>query len=292
MKRCTSLTVLLALLCISAIACAADLKPIMTTRGKALLTESFEAATLPESWESLKGTWTVAEGALQGAEKASDKHAAVIGTSLELPRTFQVRFDFKFDGAKTVHLSFNGKGHICRVAITPSGFVLKGEKVKKDPADKSVDVGNVQQKFESGKWYTMLVEIDGPEFVAFVNPKQIAFGSHEKITRPKNVVRFPLSGSTASIDNLKIWTAKSNPTWAKTKAALPPNKPIVKLPPTPAERFKRSDKNGDGKISREEFINPRPKDKQQAAARAFGRKDKDGNGFLDAKEFAPPAKSK
>ena len=85
MKRYTSFTVLLTLLSISTIACAADLQPIMTTRGKSLLSESFEAATLPESWESLKGTWGVAAGALQGSEKASDKKPADAGTQSKTP---------------------------------------------------------------------------------------------------------------------------------------------------------------------------------------------------------------
>jgi hypothetical protein len=292
MNRCTSIVALTVLFLTAGLAQAADLTPLLTTRGKSLLNESFDGEKLSDQWESKKGTWIVAKGALKGSEKASDEHAAVIGTSVELPAAFQIQFDFKFDGAKATHLSFNGKGHICRVSLTPTGFTLKGEKVKKDPKDKAVTVGQIQQTFEQGKWYTMLVEVDGPQFVAFVDPKHVAFGTHEKVARDKNVVRFPLSGSTASFDNLKIWAAQSNPKWAETKAALPTNKIIPPTPPTPAARFKRGDRDGDGKISQSEFVSPRPKDKQEAATKAFKRKDKDGNGFLDVKEFAPPAKKK
>ena len=89
---------------------AEDLKPIMTTRGKSLLHETFDGDNLPKTWTVNKGLWTIEQSALKGAEKASDEHSAVAGLLLELPKTFQVQFDFRFDGAKTLHLSFNGKG--------------------------------------------------------------------------------------------------------------------------------------------------------------------------------------
>jgi hypothetical protein len=269
-----------------------EIKPLMLKRSKVLLNEEFSAKDVDARWQPAKGQWKIVEGALQGTELKADEHAASIRTDIKLPENFILQFDFKFDGGKVIHLSFNGKGHICRTTLTPAGFTLKGEKVKKDLKDKAATVGQIQQKFEKGKWYTMLVEVKGPEFVARVNDEQVAFGQHAKVARPKSNFGFPMAGVSSSVDNIKIWQGEPSDQWAKTKAGLTPNKIVRPAPPTAAQRFVRQDKDKDGKLSLKEFIGQRPKDKVEAAKKAFGRKDKDKDGSLSAKEYAPVTKSK
>ena len=271
---------------------AKEIKPLMLKRGKVLLSEDFLAKDIDARWKPAKGQWKIVDGALQGTELKADEHAASIRTDTPLPENFILQFDFKFDGGKTIHLSFNGKGHICRATLTPTGFILRGEKVKKDLKDKAATVGQIQQKFEKGKWYTMLVEIKGPEFVARVNDELVAFGRHEKVARPKSNFGFPMAGVSSSVDNIKIWQGEPSDQWAKTKAGLKPNKIVPPTPPTPAQRFARQDKDKDGKLSLKEFIGQRPKDKIEAAKKGFARKDKNGDGSLSAKEYAPAAKPK
>jgi len=270
-------------------ASAKEIKPLMLQRGKLLLDEDFSAKQVDARWTQNKGQWKIVDGALQGTELKADEHAASIRTNIQLPDNFILQFDFKFDGGKIIHLSFNGKGHICRATLTPTGFVLKGEKIKKDPKDKAVTIGQIQQKFEKGKWYTMLVEIKGSEFVARVDDDLVAFGQHAKVARPKSNFGFPMAGVSSSIDNLRIWQGEPNDQWAKTRAGLTPNKIIPPTPPTAAQRFARWDTNKDGKLSLTEFIGNRPKEKVESAKKAFGRKDKDGDGTLTIKEFAPPS---
>ena len=117
-------------------------------------------------------------------------------------RTWQ--FKFRFSGGKAIHCSFNEKGHICRATLTPEGYMLKGEKVKNDPEDRAVTVGQVQQKFAPGKWHTMQIEVAGNEFVAQVDDGPIAFGADQKIGRPKTNFGFPMSGTYSEIDDIKI----------------------------------------------------------------------------------------
>lgn len=199
---------------------ATTLEPLMLTRGKQIFDESF-ASGIPGTWKKAKGEWEIVKGALQGAELPADKHAAVIRTDFDLPSNYIMQFDFKFDGGKVIHCSFNGKGHICRATLTPSGFTLKGEINKKDPKDKAVMLGQVKQAFEKGQWYTMLLEIQGDEIVARVGKNgPVAFGSHAKVGRPKTNFGFPVAGSNASIDNIKIWAATPNADWAQVKKKL------------------------------------------------------------------------
>jgi hypothetical protein len=89
-----------------------------------------------------------------------------------------MNFDFKFENGNVIHCSYNGKGLICRATITPKGFTLKGEKVKKkNENDKAVTVGQVQQAFAEGKWHTMQIEMAGKDFVASTTKSKVLSGN-------------------------------------------------------------------------------------------------------------------
>lgn len=244
-------------------AAAADLEPMMLTPGKLLMSDSFDGPQIDSRWAVAKGKWDIVDGALHGSELASDNHPAVIGTNIELPADVIVQFDFRFDGAKGVHLSFNGKGHICRAMIAADGFTLKGDVVKNDPNDKAATVGQVKQSYEAGKWYTMIAEIHGDEFVARVDGGPVAFGSDAKIGREKTSLRFPAMGESISIDNVKVWAGTPKADWEATRAKLPKNEIAAPAPPTAAERFGRLDADADGSVTAEEFTAKVPADRRK-----------------------------
>ena len=59
------------------------------------------------------------------------------------------------------------------------------------------------------------------------------------------------------------------------------------------EVFKKRDKDGDGKVSLEEFVGKRKDEAKEKAEKQFKRKDKDSDGFLTLEEFkAKPKKKK
>src|SRR5437763_578838 len=73
----------------------------------------------------------VSGGALKGSERPEDHHAAVRRHPLQYHDAI-FEFAFRFDGAKTVHLSINNKdGHVCRLIMTPKGMVLQTDKPAK-----------------------------------------------------------------------------------------------------------------------------------------------------------------
>jgi hypothetical protein len=62
---------------------------------------------------------------------------------------------------------------------------------------------------------------------------------------------------------------------------------------SPEERFAKADKNGDQKLSLEEFLGKRTGDMKEKATRRFGKLDKDGDESLTLEEFkAVPKKKK
>lgn len=65
-----------------------------------------------------------------------------------------------------------------------------------------------------------------------------------------------------------------------------------KKKPDAAARFKKMDKDGDGKLSLEEFIGKREGEKKEAAEKVFNRKDKDSDGSLTVEEFSATPKKK
>jgi len=266
--------------------------PLLCTKGTLVFEETFSADQVDSRWTAAKGDWKIVNGTLQGSELKADNHAASIRTNIEFGDPVVVAFDFKFDGGTVIHCSFNGKGHICRATITPTGYTLKGEKVKKDPKDKSVTVGQVRQEFVQGKWYTMQIEMAGKEFVAQVGDGPVAFGEHEKIARSKNNFGFPMAGVSSQLDNIKVWEGKLNPKWSEIKSKLPVNKIVLPKPPTPKQRFALMDKDKSASLSLKEFIGNRPADKQELAKKQFDRKDKDSNGSLSLAEYLPPQRAK
>jgi hypothetical protein len=94
-----------------------DLPPQLAKPGKAVVSESFDAATLAKTWVAAKGDWQPKEGALVGHMKKSDNHGAVL--TLTAPnRNSIIRFAFKLEGNKGFGLSYNhAKGHLFRVSV-------------------------------------------------------------------------------------------------------------------------------------------------------------------------------
>src|ERR1019366_3025094 len=93
----------------------------MLTPGKTLLTDDL-SQPFSKDWIDGKGKWTVVDGAIRGAELASDEHGAVKRRPVKFDSAV-IAVSFKLEGAKNISVSINAnKGHMCRVQITPEGF--------------------------------------------------------------------------------------------------------------------------------------------------------------------------
>ncbi len=184
---------------------AGDLKPVVAKPGKLVVEDSFDRAQLGKGFAAVKGDWKIDGGSLTGAEKASDKHAAVLNYAR--PNTDSiVALRFQFDGASTFHLSFNhAKGHLFRVVVNPDGLVLQKDKDKKDPKSKTVSMAKAEGKFESGHWHSMLVEVHGDQVIARTDNGLKVAGSHSDFLTQKPNYRFIVRGKSIKLDDLKIW---------------------------------------------------------------------------------------
>jgi hypothetical protein len=194
-----------------------ELSTNLTVRGKLLCSEDFSSPELSADWKVAKGKWEIAEGALRGAELASDMHAAVIKHPLP-SKDVVLQFSFKFGGAKSLACSFDGKGHVCRVVLTPTGFQVRRD-VAKGSGEKPVVLGKGAIDL-SGDRHTMLIEILGKEMLAQVDDKVFAFGENDGVDADKKTFGFPTSGESISIDDVRVWEATPNPEWAANRQKL------------------------------------------------------------------------
>lgn len=166
------------------------------------------------------GDWSVVDGVLKGSEREEDKHGAVLRLPLK-QRDVVIRYDFRFDGAKTTTLSINdAKEHVCRVVLTPKALRVQKDDHDHAGPDKMEVLDTQPASLADGQWHTLVVEMRGPEMSATLDGKQTVFGAHPQIDTDKANVGFTVAGQSVSFRNLQVWEALENPAWPEKKAEL------------------------------------------------------------------------
>ena len=183
--------------------------PVLAKPGTATADESFSGSELGKKWAVAKGTWEVKSGALIGSEKAEDKHPAVLSLGQKNHDSI-IRFSFKFDGTDNLSLSYNHTGgHLFRVNIAKDGVTVMKDGDKKDTSIKAAQMGKAGAKFEQGKWYTMLVEVQGTKVsVQTDNGVKIA-AAHDALNVDKTGYRFVVKGASVALADVKAWDIAS-----------------------------------------------------------------------------------
>lgn len=239
---------LLPLVFVSVSALAADLpklpsKPIAVKK-ELLFSDDFQTAQAAV-WKKVVPTFAVVDGVLKGTQTRDKEmpspdgksvikaHAAVHG--LEIPtKDSIIECKIRFDGATMIDFELDDRnytgchyGHICRAQIRLNGVTIIDEKdgnmrndiyaMKKDPAKKAevakLLVGRqitYPAKLESGKWYTIGVELAGDEMRVTIDGKVAAYLKSSGIAHPtKSRFEFGVAGKDGCYDELKIWNAAS-----------------------------------------------------------------------------------
>jgi len=194
-------------------------KLLMTERGKVIfedpLTKPFDSR-----WKAGKGKWEIVDGVMKGVEVKDDMHGAVVRTNVPFTNAI-IRYDFKLDGAKQTSLSINdSKGHVCRVLIRADALIVqKDDSDGKTGPDKAVQLHLLKAKIDTG-WHTVQIELCGKELLASLDGKEVAFGEHETLDRPKTNIGLTVAGESVYFRNLKVWEATPSKDWEKAKSDL------------------------------------------------------------------------
>lgn len=207
---------------------APDVKPLLTKPGKLLFSEDLkqvpherdrENKVRRGGWQSGKGKWEIKDGVLVGAERAEDKHGAML-TKPGLPfHNAEVQVSFRLDGAKQITLDANSQalGRIIAASISSTELSLSRST---GGGDKMEVLDKLALKLDAGTWHTLLLEMQGNDVVASIDGKQVAFGSGERIDVDKTSVQLRVSGESVAFKNLRVWETTPSDTWEATKAKL------------------------------------------------------------------------
>lgn len=197
----------------------AKAETLMCERGKLLLSDDFDKP-LGNAWRVLKGKWEVAGNAIQGSELKADMHGAVIRANLSLHNAV-IQYSFMLEGAKTTTFSINdAKGHNSRVIINAAGFTARKDDHDHAGPDEAAILQTVKTPIRDGDWHTLVIEINGPEFLARLDGEQVAYGSHDAIDVDKTDIGLTVGGESVSFKYLQIWEATPKADWPATKTKL------------------------------------------------------------------------
>jgi len=196
---------------------AADLQTQLGQLGKPLYDEKFETPDALQKWTRTVGEMKVEQGVLHVFERSQDKHAGAFRYALPV-QDCAVQMDFKFDGAKFIHLGFDPaagelkkKGHLFSVVLAPDNWKILEHSDKNDAKPKNKVLANADTKFEAGRWYSLLLEVKGHHVVAQITGKEPLKGSSPDFHCQKPGLVFRVGGDDgkgASLDNVRVWTLK------------------------------------------------------------------------------------
>jgi len=217
MKPYPFLTAALLLVLWAAPLAAADLEPTLGKKGRLLLQETFDGDTLPNSWTVKAGRLRVADGALR-ASQSKDAGRLCLFSREQPMQDAAIQIDFKFDGARGINVSVNPSpgelrkhGHLFSVMITQAMWNITEHNDKSDRNSRSKALASARERFEPGKWFTLLLETKGDDVVAQVEGKKPLRASSKDFRVKKPGIEFRVAGrdnEEVSFDNIRVWELK------------------------------------------------------------------------------------
>jgi hypothetical protein len=208
---------LLALLALAPTLGAADAKPasppatLLAQPVAPLVVDALTAGSEMGRWLSTKGKWERRPDGLRGEEVEADKHNAV-NRLVQPLGDFVFACEFRFDGAKGFSFSVNDpKEHLTRVLLTPTSFTARKDDRDKKGPDVAVIYRTETVKLDPGTWHSLVVEMVGDTFVATLDGKVTAVGTHELFRGAKVSPGFTVDGAAATFRNVALWSARPEP---------------------------------------------------------------------------------
>jgi acetyl esterase/lipase len=194
-----------------------DLEPTLGKKGRLLLEETFDGDALSNGWTGKTGGLSVAGGVLHASMKSADGRLGLFNREQSMQDAL-IQIDFKFAGARGINIScnpspgaLNKHGHLFSVMITQRMWNITEHNDKSDPTSSSKALATASADFESGKWYTLLVESKGANVVARVEGKEPLRASSKDFSVKKPGIEFRVSGRDGDevlFDNLRVWELK------------------------------------------------------------------------------------
>ena len=204
------------------------LDPIESRKGSILFEDNFNSGFAKREWTPLHGThWYVEKGVYRGNPSSPEFQAsrqnhtgATPSMALQVEaRDCILQMSFKISGGlNAAHIGFNngsttnGTGHIGRlIPSTNAGTILQKDAHSQIAGDKNLPVSSSDWTIEKDRWYTVLIEVVGDQFIAQIEGGPTLKARHWRFNVFKTSVNLKTRGKHGAIfyDNVKIWEALS-----------------------------------------------------------------------------------
>ena len=157
---------------------------------------------LDSAWKIAHGTYEPKDGVLVCAEKAENKHVAVLWHQAGW-NTGVIECEFRLDGSKVLILGCDGNTaaglkHVGRFVVTPKQISIAEDSVKP-----SHTLAKLPTDLKSGVWHKLRLEWKGDHIAIQLNELALQ-AQHAFLTTPKTRSWIAVGGQTASIRGLKI----------------------------------------------------------------------------------------
>ena len=157
---------------------------------------------LDASWKIAHGIYEPTDGVLVCAEKAENKHVAVLWHQVGW-NTGVIECEFRLDGSKTFILGCDGNTadglkHVGRFVISPKQISIAEDSVKP-----SNTIAKLPVDLKSGVWHKLRLEWKGDQIAIQLNELTLQ-AQHAFLATPKTRSWIAVGGQTASIRALKI----------------------------------------------------------------------------------------
>ena len=157
---------------------------------------------LDESWKIAHGNYEPRDGVLVCAEKAENKHVAVLWHQVGWNKGV-IECEFRLDGSKTFIVGCDGVTpaglkHVGRFVVTPKQISIAEDSVKP-----SHTIAKLPADLKSGVWHKLRLEWNGDQIAILLGDLTLK-AHHAFLATPKSRSWFAVGGQTASIRSLKI----------------------------------------------------------------------------------------
>lgn len=220
-----------------------ELRPLITTTGKVLVSEDFSGAEIPKTFRTLESaaSFSMVEGALQAVSRAGQKqstHGVIVAKARDLTLSFAVKFTnpgalyIGVDGFKE---AYKGNTHLVRFELTPErmawdqhrggpeskhavGEAMKAARAAKQELPKATAEQLADPNFfriealaakkivcAPDEWHEVMIEVSGNELMAQMDGEKLAATTAETDSM-KSRIGFGLTkGGTVLIDRVRIY---------------------------------------------------------------------------------------
>jgi hypothetical protein len=203
---------------------AAEIKTLMCERGKLVIDNPMDRASLDNDWRGFQpGAWTCEAGQGVKVTAVPGQHSPYRIRKFDLTDCV-LQVSFQFDGVDEVGFGFDDDHgqHLMGCHLRPDGIdISRCPIIGKDRKDDAIDHANA--KLERGVWHTLVWEIRGTEMLACVDQQALVYGKVDGIDCYKTYTAFftgAVPGKYIHVGRFRAWQVMAfKPDWEASKRA-------------------------------------------------------------------------